>query len=65
MFNEKRHSDECYVCKGSLELFEMDMKKGTKIMKCPICGLYHFCKKDFIGNWKLIKVSKIHSGNGK
>jgi hypothetical protein len=58
MFSEKKHSDECYDCKGSLELFEMDMQKGTKIMKCKICGLYHFYKKDFLANWKLTKVSK-------
>jgi hypothetical protein len=27
-------------------------------MLCQACGLYHFYKKDFIGNYKLSKVSK-------
>lgn len=62
MLNVKRRVDECYDCKGILELFEIDMRKGTRIMKCQVCGLYHFYKKDFLANWKLTKVSKeVHS----
>jgi hypothetical protein len=64
MLNEKRAPGECYDCKGPLKLFEIDMQKGTRIMKCQVCGLYHFYKKDFLANWKLTKVSKeVHSGN--
>jgi hypothetical protein len=55
---ETKHSGKCYDCGGQLELFEMDMNKSTKIMLCQACGLYHFYKKDFIGNYKLSKVSK-------
>jgi len=54
----KQHTGKCYDCGGSLELYEMDLNKATKIMLCTNCGLYHFFKKDFIGNYKLIKVSK-------
>jgi hypothetical protein len=62
MLNGKRKVDACYECKGTLELFEIDMQKGTRIMQCQVCGLYHFYKKDFLANWKLTKVSKeIHS----
>jgi len=39
-------------------LFELDMKRSTKIMVCQNCGLFHFYKKDFLGNYKLSKVSK-------
>jgi transcription elongation factor Elf1 len=48
----------CYDCGSPLELYEIDMKKSTKILLCKNCGLFHFYKKNFVGNYKLIKVSK-------
>ena len=54
----KAHTGKCCDCSGPLELYEMDLSKATKIMLCSNCGLYHFFKKDFIGTYKLIKVSK-------
>jgi uncharacterized Zn finger protein len=54
---ERRHTGKCYDCDGSLELVEFDIKKGTRIMRCQNCGLFHFYKKDFLGSWKLLKVS--------
>jgi hypothetical protein len=63
MFSEKRREGKCYDCGGPLELFEIDMQKGTRIMKCQACALFHFYKKSFLANWKLIKVSKeVHPG---
>jgi uncharacterized Zn finger protein len=55
----RRHTGDCYDCGGPLELFEIDMQKSTKIMACQNCGLFHYYKKDFLGNYKLTKVSKI------
>jgi hypothetical protein len=55
---KRRHTGKCYDCSGLLELFEIDMQKSTKIMVCRSCGLFHYYKKDFIGNYKLIKASK-------
>ena len=55
-----KHTGECYDCGGPLELFEIDNKKATKIMLCQSCGLFHYYKKDFFGNYKLTKVSKNH-----
>ncbi len=54
----RKHTGRCYDCNGPLELFEMNLDKSTKIMLCQNCGLYHFYKKDFIGQYKLTKVSK-------
>jgi len=54
----KKHTGKCFDCSGSLVLFEIDMQKSTKIMLCQSCGLFHYYKKDFIGNYKLTKVSK-------
>lgn len=56
--NAKKHTGKCYDCGGTLELFELDMKNSTKTMLCQSCGMFHFYKKDFLGNYKLIKVSK-------
>jgi NMD protein affecting ribosome stability and mRNA decay len=53
-----KHTGKCYDCGGPLELYEMDIKKSTKIMLCQSCGLFHFYQKDFIGNYRLTKVSK-------
>lgn len=60
MGNEKaeKHTGKCFDCQGKLQLFEMDMKKSTKIMLCENCGLFHFYRKNFIGNYDLLKVSK-------
>ena len=55
----RRHTGNCYDCSGPLELFEIDMQKSTKIMVCRSCGLFHYYKKDFIGNYKLTKATKI------
>ncbi len=54
----RKYTGKCYDCSGPLELFEMNLDKSTKIMLCQNCGLYHFYKKDFIGQYKLTKVSK-------
>jgi hypothetical protein len=54
----KKHTGKCYDCEGLLELIELDVEKGTRIMMCQRCGLYHSYKKDFFGSWKLLKVSK-------
>ncbi|MGB9740342.1 MAG: hypothetical protein ACP5IM_02980 [Candidatus Bathyarchaeia archaeon] len=58
MVEEKKHLGRCFDCNGITELVELDVKKGTKIMQCTTCGLFHFYKKDFLGRWKLLKVSK-------
>lgn len=57
----KKHTGKCYDCGGLLELVEFDVKKGTRIMKCQECGLYHFHRKELFGGWKLLKVSKMLS----
>jgi len=58
----RRHTGNCYDCGSPLELFEIDMQKSTKIMACQNCGLFHYYKKDFLGNYRLTKVSKIPEG---
>lgn len=61
---QKKHTGKCFDCGGPLELIEFDIQKNTRIMKCRSCGLFHFHKKDFLGNWKLLKVTKNLSTNG-
>jgi len=56
--NAKPHTRACYDCGNYLELYEIDMEKGTRILRCPVCGLFHFYKKDFFGGWKTLKVTK-------
>ncbi|MEM3577040.1 MAG: hypothetical protein QXX51_01095 [Candidatus Bathyarchaeia archaeon] len=58
MAEEKRHLGKCFDCGGITELVELDVKRGTKIMRCQVCGLFHFYQKDLLGRWKLLKVSK-------
>lgn len=58
----RRHTGKCCDCSGPLELFEVDMQKSTKIMACHNCGLFHYYKKDFFGNYKLLKATKIPEG---
>jgi hypothetical protein len=55
---EKKHTGKCYDCGGPLELVEFDFKRTVRIMRCQKCGLFHIHKKDFLGSWKLLKVTK-------
>ncbi|MEM3566132.1 MAG: hypothetical protein QXK18_04590 [Candidatus Bathyarchaeia archaeon] len=60
MFRETvKAQPKCVECGTSLELYEMDYEKSRRIMQCPQCGLYHFYRKDFFGNWKLVKVGRV------
>jgi DNA-directed RNA polymerase subunit RPC12/RpoP len=58
MEKAKKHTGKCFDCGGPLELVELDIQKGTKVMRCQECGLLHFYRKDFFGAWKLLKVTK-------
>jgi hypothetical protein len=55
---DKRHTGKCFDCEGLLEIVEYDFQKGTKVMKCQRCSLFHHYKKDFLGKWKLLRVAK-------
>jgi len=55
---ERKHTGKCYDCDGPLVLMESDFKRSTRIMQCQRCGLFHIHKKDFLGNWKLMRVTK-------
>lgn len=58
MSQERKYGGKCVDCESPLELYEIDFKKGSRIMQCTRCGLFHFYKKDFFGNWKLMKVGR-------
>ncbi len=58
MRKEETRAGKCYDCGGPLALYEIDLEKSTKILLCQNCGLFHFYKKDFVGKYKLMKVSK-------
>lgn len=55
----KTYKGKCVDCGSSLDLYEIDFKKGRRIMQCTRCGLYHFYKKGFFGKWKLVKVGRV------
>lgn len=54
----RKHTGKCFDCEGTLELVEFDLQKDIKIMKCQRCSLVHHYKKDLLGKWKLLKVTK-------
>ena len=56
--NAETSTSGCYDCGGNLKLYEMDMRKDTKVMRCQGCGLFHLYKRDFFGRWKILKVTK-------
>jgi transcription elongation factor Elf1 len=60
-----KQEGKCYNCGSPLELCEIDLKKSTKVLVCRDCGLFHFYKKDFIGTYKLTKVSKNSQFSGE
>lgn len=54
----KRQIGKCQNCGYNLELYEMDVRKSMKVMKCERCGLLHYYKKDIVGKWRLQKAVK-------
>lgn len=54
----KRHVGKCQNCGYNLELYEIDVRKSMKVMKCERCGLLHYYKKDIVGKWRLQKAVK-------
>jgi len=58
IFGQKLKTGRCKNCDYPLEVYEIDFKKNTKILRCQRCGLYHYYKKDFVGKWRLIKAVK-------
>ncbi|MGD8506835.1 MAG: hypothetical protein PVF15_09270 [Candidatus Bathyarchaeota archaeon] len=58
LFGPKSKSGKCKGCEYPLEIYEINFKKGRKILRCQRCGLYHYYKKDFVGKWKLQRAVK-------
>lgn len=58
LFGQKLKTGRCKNCDYPLEVYEIDFKKNTKILRCQRCGLYHYYKKDFVGKWRLLKAVK-------
>jgi len=54
----KVHGGKCQNCGYALELYEMDVKKSMKVMRCERCGVLHFYKKDIMGKWRLQRAAK-------
>ncbi len=50
---------KCKACGSPLELYELDFRRSSKVMKCVRCGMLHVYKKDIIGKWKLLKAQKV------
>lgn len=56
---QRKFSGKCFDCGGPLDLVELDIQGVNKIMRCQDCGMFHIYKKDFLGRYKLVKVTKI------
>jgi hypothetical protein len=54
----KNQAGKCKSCGAQLELYELDVKRSSKVMKCARCGMLHLYKKDIIGKWRLHKATK-------
>jgi hypothetical protein len=56
--SSKAQRGKCKSCGSPLELYELDFRRSTKIMKCDRCGMLHVYRKDIIGKWRLLKAQK-------
>lgn len=54
----KVHAGKCQNCGYALDLYEMDVKKSMKVMRCERCGLLHYYKKDIMSKWRLQRAAK-------
>lgn len=49
---------KCQNCGSSMELYELDFTRSSKVMRCTRCGMLHVYRKDIIGKWRLLKAQK-------
>jgi ribosomal protein S27E len=56
--SSKTQKAKCKGCGSSLELYELDFRRSSKVMRCTRCGMLHMYKKDIIGKWRLFKAQK-------
>jgi predicted nucleic-acid-binding Zn-ribbon protein len=61
---QKLHTGKCQNCGYTLELYEIEIKKSRRVMRCERCGMLHFYKKDILGRWSLYKASKSEFATG-
>ena len=54
----RMHMGKCQNCGYTLELYEIDIRKSTKTMKCERCGLLHHYRKDILGKWRLQRATR-------
>ena len=54
----KLHTGKCQSCGYTLELYEIDIKRNARVMRCERCGMMHYYKKDIFGKWRLFKATK-------
>ncbi len=54
----KSQRGKCQCCSSPMELYELDFRRSSKVMKCTRCGMLHVYKKDIIGKWRLLKAQK-------
>jgi len=54
----KAKQGRCKGCGSSMELYELDFRRSTKVMKCTRCGMLHVYRKDIIGKWRLLRAQK-------
>lgn len=54
----KARRGKCRSCGCSMELYELDFRRSTKVMRCTRCGMLHIYKKDILGKWRLLKAQK-------
>jgi len=54
----KTQKGKCQNCSSPLELYELDFRRSTKIMRCLRCGTLHLYKKNIVGKWILQKAQK-------
>jgi len=57
--SQKTQKGKCKCCGSSLELYELDVRRSQKILKCQRCGALHLYKKNIVGKWRLEKAQKI------
>jgi hypothetical protein len=56
--DKEKPKEKCLDCGKDLHLFELNVDRQVKIMKCEECGIYHIYSKDAFGNWKIKKATK-------
>ena len=53
-----RASERCVECRSPLKVYDINFQTGLARAQCEKCGLQHNYKKDRLGRWHIVRITR-------